>query len=574
MGIISNWFGQASRPAAPQASNRAAERQDRLQRYKKSWEAYLAELPDPIVRDPHSKTNDNVKVNPARAIVDTSVYFLFGDELKFQVSPTAGETFGKAQAEGKNEPTVSEQNPAWLQDLNKCWKANRKQRFLFNLGKSGAIHGDVFVKIVPNAAGLANEFPRFIALDPANVDVEWDPNDCDQEIKFVIEYMTEDELGHPLLRTQEIWANQDESGVTQNWSMQDFEQKMQWDILAGWHVNTEEGDTRVPVTEEEVWEYAWPPIEHCQNIELPHMYWGMPDLDESSVEVIESLQRAMSSLNKIVRVHASPRMFAKNVMPDQIDEIDVSADNIITLPNMESDLNVLNSLQNLTPSIQFTDKLREDLYRMLQVPAIALGEFESASTSVSGITLSILYAPILQKTELKRISYGDMIERLNQKSLILMGHTDPTEYEGLIVVWPEAMPGSQFLERQTIQQDLSMGLSKWSTMARLGYDPQDEEVRRLKELADETKVVEETKVETQMPVMEMQAEQAAKTAEMQADREDKRAKENADAKTAAVASTDKPKAGGNNNPAGRGGESGSMGGTKSAGVPKNSKNQK
>lgn len=533
MGLLGNLFGRGGSSTYDLQShfNADAEKQKRLERYKKTWEAYLAELPDPIVID--SNSNDNVKVNPARAIVNTGVYFLFGNELKFQVSPDSAERLGKIGLTQGTAPQGTV-NPKWLTDLNRAWKANRKESFLFNLGLSGAIHGDCFIKFVPSAAGVSNEFPRLLLLDPANVDVEWDPNDCTQVLKFYIEYVTENEDGEPVLRIQEITANKNQFDVIENWTMQDFENSMLYVHGAGYVPAPGE---RQAVSEPVIWPYAWAPIEHCQNIELPHMFWGLSDLDESSVEVIESLQRSMSSLNKIVRIHASPRMFAKNVMPDQIDEIDVSADNIITLPNMEADLAVLQTLSNLSPSIQFTDKLREDLYEMLQVPPIALGKFESASTAISGVTLSILYAPLLQKTDLKRISYGDMIERINQKLLILMGYTDPEEYADLVLVWPEAMPGSAYLERQTLQQDLQMGVSKKTITAKLGYDPSEEETNRLEELKAETDVATQAQIELQKSMPQP------------------------------VAGGGETR-GGNNNPSGVGNKNGSLGGTKAAGTPK------
>lgn len=526
MGLFGKIFTGSHSYDPPLYYNKSAEKMERLQRYQKTWEAYLAELPDPIVQD--GPSNDNVKVNPARAIINTGVYFLFGNELKFQASAQIAQSFGDKPITESTEPNVAEQ-PKFLSDLNKAWKANRKKSFLFNLGLSGAIHGTPFIKIIPNAAGINNQYPRILILDPANVDVEWDPNDCSRVLKYCIEYVTEVD-GKPVLRIQEITAVESVPGVTDHWTMQDFEQPMEYATYTGYV--PAEGE-RLPVGDAEIWPYSWAPIEHCQNIELPHMFWGLPDLDESSVEVIESLQRSMSSLNKIVRIHASPRMFAKNVMPDQIDEIDVSADNIITLPNMEASLDVLQTLSNLSPSIQYAEKQREMLLEMLQTPPIALGEFETASTAISGVTLSILYAPLLQKTELKRISYGDMIERLNSKMLILMGY-DEEEYESLILVWPEAMPGSAYLERQTLQQDQMMGASNYTLMNRLGYDPVEEQRRMMDE---------------QEEMLKLQQKYAVPTGPF--------------GNSSGVETR-----GGNNNPSGKGNKSGSLGGTQAAGVPK------
>lgn len=586
MGLFQNLFGSTSNfvEKYPKYFDHDYERQKRLERYKRTWEAYLAELPDPIVQD--TVSNDNVKVNPARAIINTGVFFLFGSELKFQVSPESEVRYGKQKlpakpsteftAEGTSESAeyddpqkeskksdfrkenekslgkgktfgqpagedpIAAANPKWLTDLNKVWKENRKKSFLFNMGLSGAIHGDVFVKIIPNAAGMSNQYPRLLLLDPANVDVEWDPNDCTRVLKYAIEYVVEEEnqngIVEPKLRIQEITADVEGYGdptdrIT-SWTIQNYEHPMGYVQNVG-YTPLEGG--KVPIGPAETWPYAWAPIEHCQNVELPHMFWGLPDLDESAVEVLESLQRSMSSLNKIVRVHASPRMFAKNVMPDQIDEIDVSADNIITLPNMEAELDVLQTLGNLSPSIEYAREQRKMMLEMVQCPPIALGEFESASTAISGVTLSILYAPILQKTELKRISYGDMIERLNQKILVLMGH-DEEETEAMVLVWPESMPGSAYLERQTLQQDQQMGASSYTILSRLGYDPKEERANFMRE----------------------QEEVAALNAKYMPEPQ------------FGGGGFGNKGPGGNNNPAGNGNKNGSMGGTKAAGTPKSS----
>lgn len=572
MGFL-DMFSRRVSPGTPSfgtpADNRSADRQKRLRAYKRTWEAYLAELPDPLVKE--GASNDNVKVNPVRAVVNTGVYFLFGQEVKFQVSPDTAEKYGKGASEtrdtGKSpkEDSKAEEikkTPQFLKDLNLCWKRNNKQSFLIGLGLSGAIHGTPFVKFVPNGAGLNNEYPRLVLLDPANVDVEWNPDDCTEVVKYSIEYVTEDpETGKHILRIQEITADKDENDVTYSWTMQDYEHRVEFINSVGYLPAPGE---KTPVGPPKTWPYAWAPIEHCQNIELPHVFWGLPDIDETSVQVVESIQRAASSLNKIVRIHASPRLFAKNVMPDQLGDIDVSADNIIALPNMDADLEVLQTLQNLGPGIQFVDKLKADWLEMIQVPPIALGKFEGTVGSSSGVQMSIEYAPILQKNDMKRISYGGMLERINAKMLMLMGYADPEEYEGLVIVWPEAMPGAEYLERQTVQQDQQMGLSRYTTMQRLGYDPVEEEKRRNDEAVAELKATGEAKLELQKQAQEQMPAPAP-------------GQPQPGGQAAAGKPAPKPgqpKPGGNNNPSGYGNQNGSLGGTKAAGTPKTPQDKK
>src|SRR5690606_4037753 len=164
----------------PDFFNRNSEKQRRLEGYKRAWEAYLAELPDPVKIE--NGVNDNVKSNPLRAIVEVGVYFLFGDEVRFELKKTrkgqskadltpskkpdpkldaktedpdkaapAKPTEGKAPEDkpkasvgkGPNDHEIGdpvhavlENNPAILEDppyvadLDKIWKANRKKAFL------------------------------------------------------------------------------------------------------------------------------------------------------------------------------------------------------------------------------------------------------------------------------------------------------------------------------------------------------------------------------------------------------------------------------------------------------------
>jgi hypothetical protein len=281
---------------------------------------------------------------------------------------------------------------------------------------------------------------------------------------------------------------------------------------------------------------------------LPHMFWGMPDFDESAIELVQGIQRAMSSLNKIVRLHGSPRLFAKGVMPELVGQIDASPDGVITLPagaGVDSDLRVLEALTNMSSQVEFVCEMRKQLLEALRIPPIALGDINTMSTSMSGITMAVLYAPIIQKTELKRIEYGDMLDRINKKLLILMGYDDAMEYDDLIVVWPEAMPGSSYVERQTLLEDQALGASAYTSMLRLGYDPDREAARK----AQEKKVEMSMQHQFQMEQLKAQAELMPKDQ---------------------FGPEGDPR-GGNNNPSGKGNRFGSMGAAGNS-TPKNKEN--
>lgn len=545
----------------PMYSGRAAEDQKRLDGYVKAWQAYLAELPDSIKVE--GLGNDNVKVNPIRAVIETGVYFLFGDDLRFEISPNKSTEFGIDE---------HQENPDYLIKLNKCWRANNKKSFFHELGLSGAIHGDVFVKFIPNGAGVNFDMPRLQLIDPANMYVETEPDDYEKVTKYVIRYNVEeaDKNGRQVIKTytQEIipeYDTDDDSEDLQfpnarikSWKIDNYEEEWPYTPGVGFHPGGR--TTRVKVGPTQDWPYSWPPIEHCNNVEIPHMFWGLPDVDESCVEVVQNIQRQMSSLSKIVTVHGSPRMYAKGVMPEMAGEIDVSADNIITLPGgggVDPDLKVLEMLNNVQSFVEYVKEVRAQLFEMMSCPPIALGQIDTMSMSMSGINLSILYAPILQRTELKRISYGYMIDRINTKLLILMGFEDADDYEDLSIVWPEAMPGSAYLERQTLMEDVKLGLSNFTALARLGYDPEAEVEKMMKEKR------EMLEMESEFLSLQPGAQTVSKNGTQDPNV--------TDTKIRGKFQDGEDPRGGNNNPSGFGNRSGSMGAQGNS-TPKNKDN--
>jgi hypothetical protein len=485
---------------------------ERQLRMKKAWRAYLGELPPPLRRD--GKTNDNVVVNPAAAIVNIGVHFLFGEGLTW-----AGDFDNKTP-------------PQWYTTLTRCWKANKQPTFLLNLGISGGINGHCFVRFVPNSAGYRNEYTRLVVLDPCNVDVKWNADDYEDVREFVITSQVPDGRGNKVTRVERIKKADD--GLT--WTMQKFERR---DVSNFFRKATE---VEVPVGPLLVWNYPWPPIVHCQNLPLPNTFWGMSDLEPQVISIIVAQQTAMSNLNKIIRIHAAPKTVLTGMTSDLASEIDVSPDGMISFPDPDANLKVLEMISNLDSSLKFVDKIEDNLDRMTQVPKIAYGEGDSATAQLSGVSASVFYGPLIQKTEAKWSTYGDMLLDISIKLLILDGAETADAEDSLRIEWPVPIPGSKFLERQTLAQDLALGASQDTILAKLGYDPAVERTNRMAQLQESTdQKIAEAKGLAAIPQV---------------------------SKPVVAPSQPAAPSGGNNNPQGQGNKSGSMGGVNSAGVTK------
>ena len=488
---------------------------DRQLRMKRAWRAYLGELPQPLRVTKNQ--NDNVVVNPAGALVNIGVHFLFGEGLAW-----AGDFENKTP-------------PEWFKKLQACWKANKQPTFLLKLGVSGGINGHCFVRFVPNGIGYGKKYTRLVILDPQNVDVKWNAGDFEDVREFCITTCTTDDRGKKVTLVEKIKRGADGT----HWTMQKFEKR---DVSNFLRKQLEVEVAQGPVLR---WNYPWPPIVHCQNLPLPSTFWGLSDLEPQVISVITAQQTAMSNLNKIIRIHAAPKTLLKGITPDMASEVDVSPDGMITLPDPEGDIKVLEMISNLDSSLKFVDKIEANLNRMTQVPQIAYGEGDAATAQLSGVSASVFYGPLIQKTSAKRLTYGDMLLDISIKLLILDGVDTAAAEESLRIEWPVPIPGSKFLERQTLQQDQLLGASNDTILAKLGYDPAVERTNREAQLKEaEDSEIRKAKGLAAIPQV---------------------------SKAPGAATPSQPASGGgNNNPGGKGNVNGSMGGTRSAGVAKGS----
>src|SRR5690606_15610206 len=101
------------------------------------------------------------------------------------------------------------------------------------------------------------------------------------------------------------------------------------------------------------------------------------------------------------------------------------------------------------------ERLREALHEVARVPEVATGRMENVG-QLSGVALSILYQPLIEKTETKRCTYGDLLVELNRRMLALGGFGEDNI---TVLHWPELLPGDVLQERQAALLDHQLGVS-------------------------------------------------------------------------------------------------------------------
>lgn len=430
--LLSRLFGQRAVTGVPDPAflhlynQHEAEAQARAAQITQRWRWYHGQHPKPL-RVRQGQPDDTVILNYARIIVDKGVSFLFGKDVQFELDET-GETAAEE----------------WLAA---CWERNRQATLLQKLALNGAIAGHTFLKILPQ-----QPYPRLVVLDPATVSVVWDPDDLEVVLRYIIQYPAIDpQTEKPVLRRQRI-----ERGG-RGWQIIDQQQQPG---QSGW-----------VTLQTTVWPYAWPPILDGQNLPCPNEYWGISDLEDDILQLNAALNFVASNLTRIIRYHAHPKTWGRGFAASQLN---IAVDETIVLSSPDAELRNLEMTSDLSSSVALFQRLREALHEISKIPEVATGRLENAG-SLSGVALQILYQPLVEKTELKRRTYGDFLVELNRRLLVLGGFGEENR---VTIHWPELLPADPLQERQIAVLDQQLGVSQDTLLQRLGYDPDLERQKR------------------------------------------------------------------------------------------------
>lgn len=405
-----------------------AEDRERIRRIREAWDAYYGNAPEPLRKRKGERVNDNVRLNYARLIVDSGVAHLFGDELIVSAPEDAPDATQAA--------------------IDETLRTNRGDLLWQRLGLSGAIGGTMFARLMVREDGSV----RIVCLDPAMVDVEWEPDDFETVRRYIVSWNTVTDEGG-VARRQIIQP--DGNG----WIIVDQEA-----IEGGW-----------ATIEETPWPKPYAPIVHAQNLPSPHEVYGISDLEPDVLRLCSTIERVASNVNRIVRLYAHPRTWGR-MIGDPVN-MDANPGAVISLENPNAELRNLEMQSDLGSSIDLYRRLVAALHETTRIPEVATGKLDNAG-QLSGLALQILYAPLIQKTETKRRTYGHAIVEIMRRALDLQGLGDQT----LVVLgWPPLIPSDPEAERRTAIIDSQLGVSNRTLLDRLGYDADAEAMQRAAE---------------------------------------------------------------------------------------------
>ncbi|MCC6727890.1 MAG: phage portal protein [Chthonomonadales bacterium] len=396
----------------------------RLERMRAAWQAYYGDSPAPLPVRPGAP-DDNVRLNFARLIVDKGVSFLFGRGVGFEL-------------DGEARRSAAE---AWL---DRVWQANRKDTLLHRVAVNGGVCGHAWVRVRAGAA--PGEPPRLLAVDPQTVSVRCAPDDWETPVEYRIEWHGVDPRDGGAVAFRQAIARAEGRG----WSVVD---------------QVSEGDRREwRTTRAERWPHDWPPLVGCQNLPAPNELWGMGDLEGDLLEVLAALSQAVSNVNRILRLHAHPRIWTAGFTPGP--DFRTAPDAVTHMP-AGATMQSLEMRTDLSSSLAFIASLQEAWHELARVPAVATGRLADIGR-LSGVALQILYQPLLEKTETKRMLYGDLLAELNRRLLEMGGFGGDRR---TALRWPDMVPADPRAEAEAALRHRELGVSEATLMERLGFDP-------------------------------------------------------------------------------------------------------
>jgi len=424
----------------------------RHMRLAKAWRCYEGQFDKPLLptkTDPLGK--DNVLLNYAQVVVNKGVSFLMGQEVDFEID-------GGNQEDVDTDPdeagaAAPSEEAKWL-DL--VWAQNRKGCLFHNMAINGGVTGDVFVRLrIPEPAS-GQKYPRIENLDPANVTPILGTDDIDNVQGWVIQWNCM-QNGTPAVRRQLI----EPSGA-------------QWTITDHISVGNQSSWTFMSSA---IWPYPWAPVLHCNNLPQQNVFWGMSDIEAHVLSVNDAINKAASSMARILGVHAHPKTWGRGFSAATID---MSVDSLTVLPNPASELKNLEMASDLSASQVFLGSLVSAIFQITGVPELTAGNLEKIG-QLSGLALKILYGSLLEKNATKQLFYGAMLEEMTGRLLEMGGFGDGHSVE---IQWPDPLPQDSSGNVQDATVLDGLGVSKDTLLTRLGFDPAVERAKKAKEMED------------------------------------------------------------------------------------------
>lgn len=424
----------------------------------KAWKHYTGDLTRPFRPEP-GQPDVNVLTNRSSTIVDTGVDFLYGKTITLEVLKD-----GKPQKDAQEA-------------LDGCWGNDAKRMTLLSkFAQNGGIFGHVFAKVIEPNEAKGRPYCRVVPLDPSQVTVVTDPDDCDTVCAYIIDWQ---EPAPPQMQQISLGRRQVIARLDPDDDADEYDGGLDpdstWEIT-NWVQSA--NNTWVQIGNTIEWAHPWAPIIDWQNLPLANAHWGMSDIPPNVQHLNDVLNLALSNINAIAKHHSFPWLYASGVGLGAT--IELAPGKITQLQAPEGKLAAVEAHGDLPGLLSFADNLRADMDEQTRVPSVATGRLRDVPRVTSGVAFQMMYGPLLGKTVHKQRLYETGHEEVSLRALSLCGYGDGTGTDGWEVKtkWPSPLPNDDASTAQLVLAMKQIGVSEHEQYKVLNIDWDEDQEKK------------------------------------------------------------------------------------------------
>lgn len=439
----------------------------RLNRYAQNWAFYLGhhwayrrEAGEP-----------QITFNYVRALSDFITNFCFARSVFF-----------------KSPPDTEHIIPALLKRI---WELdNDKQAVLWEMGQQGGVSGDIFVKVAYERSYIdtvGQYWPGRVRLLPLNAAFcfpEWHPHDRERLIRFKLKYR--------------FWGTAPE-GTRQVYT---YTEIITEEVIEE-YVNDEMVDQRPNPL-------GMIPIVHIPNVKISSSPWGLADIQDI-IPLNREYNEKSLEVSDIINYHAAPVTIITGAKASNLER---GPKKVWSIPPKDAKVyNLEGGTEAIGPAMEYLELLKRAMHEMTGVPESALGQMQPISNT-SGVALHIQYQPMMQRYNMKRMTYGLGFEKINEIALrtlflfepkttiydpttqgilqanqpVRVDPKDPLTYR-TVIHWPPPLPVDALIKLNEEQMKMLLGIqSKRGALKELGEEFPDEKMQEIfEELVQDAK---------------------------------------------------------------------------------------
>lgn len=163
------------------------------------------------------------------------------------------------------------------------------------------------------------------------------------------------------------------------------------------------------------------PVVHIPNIPVPSSPWGLSDCQDI-IGLNLHYNEVSTDVADIVNYYSAPVTVITGAKTNQLEK---GAKKVWGgLPKDASVFNLEGGGQGLQGALSYLEMLKRAMHEMVGIPENALGQTQPISNT-SGVALSILYQPLINRWNQKVAQYSEGLQRINELILLNLAVKEP-----------------------------------------------------------------------------------------------------------------------------------------------------